>query len=354
MDEKNLYKLRKWNYIVLTILATGIIIYFASVILFTILFAGLLCLALAPFSDRLEKIGFKRWVATFILVLGLAILIVGIFSILALRVQSFNAEIPEFSGSISAKMEGFQKKIELATGANELTSYVNPEKLSEKLASKTDTLLKVIFSVGSFMITVPIYLYFMLLYRDNFTAFVKLGAKNTQEIDSRIQLLDKIKSTVKSYIKGMGLVILIVSVLSTVAFLLLDIPYAITLGITAGILTLIPYFGVFIGAVLPFLMALFTKDNAFYPIGVLVSVIIIQFLEGNLITPKIMGSQLNLNPLVVIISLIVFGFLSGILGMMLAVPIMAISKILLDHFPETRQFGILLGNGVNLKNYHQP
>ena len=350
MAENNLYRLRKWNYIVLLVLATGVILYFASAILFTILFAGMLCLALTPISNRLEKVGFRRWLASLLLVLGLAVIIVGIFTVFALRVQNFNAEIPEFSGDVSVKMEMIQSKIEQHTGINQVSSYMETDTLTKKLTSKTDNLLSIIFSIGSFMITVPVYLYFMLVYRDNFTAFLRLGAKNTQEIQSREKLLSNIKGTIKNYIKGMGLVITIVSTLSTVSFILLDIPYAFTLGITAGILTLIPYFGVFIGAVLPLLMAFFTKDSLFYPLGVLLSVVIIQFLEGNLITPKIMGDQLHLNPLAVIISLIVFGYLGGILGMMLAVPLIAISKILLEHYPDTRQYALLFGNGVQLKN----
>ncbi len=120
------------------------------------------------------------------------------------------------------------------------------------------------------------------------------------------------------------------------------INYAIFFGILISSLAIIPYFGILIGAVLAAIYALLTTDSLWYPAGVIIVNSIVQFLEGNFITPYIMGSRLSLNPLAIIIFLSIGGWVWGALGMIMSVPLLAITKMVCDNVESLHPYGKLL------------
>ena len=91
------------------------------------------------------------------------------------------------------------------------------------------------------------------------------------------------------------------------------------------------------------LVAFATKDNPLSILGVLIMILVVQFLEGNLITPKVMGNKVNINAIVTIVALLVWGFVWGILGMILAVPMTAMIHVLLEHSKKTKAYADLMG-----------
>ena len=127
-----------------------------------------------------------------------------------------------------------------------------------------------------------------------------------------------------------------------IGLLALGIDHAIFFGILSGVLTIIPYVGIIIGALFPVLMALITKDSIWYAIGVVIVFFTVQFFEGNFITPRITGSKVSINALAAIIALLIGGKILGIAGMILAVPAIGVLKILLSHSEHLKPFVILL------------
>jgi predicted PurR-regulated permease PerM len=135
----------------------------------------------------------------------------------------------------------------------------------------------------------------------------------------------------------------IVGVLNSIGLLLLGIDYPFFFGFLCAVLLLIPYIGIIIGSLLPALVAFATKDSNWYAVGVLLLFSVIQFIEGNFITPKITGSKISINAFVSILSIVVFGMLWGTSGMILALPLTASLKVLFDHSPKFHIYGFLLG-----------
>jgi Predicted permease len=163
---------------------------------------------------------------------------------------------------------------------------------------------------------IPLYVFLLLFYRDFLLKFLFKVFKKVSS--NRVKMVvDKIKEVIQSYMSGLLLVIFIVGTLNTLALFLLGIDHAMFFGFFAALLVLIPYIGIAIGALLPIMMALITKDSAWYAVGVAASFGLIQFLEGNFITPYIVGGKVSLNALVAIISLLLFGSLWGISGLIL-------------------------------------
>jgi predicted PurR-regulated permease PerM len=213
-----------------------------------------------------------------------------------------------------------------------------------------DFLKSVSVYLGDFLVTtgntlgtiiqIPIYMFLFLIYRDKFEVFfLSLFPSNDNQMWKK-----DIENVTQGYISGLMLVIVIVAILNTVGLLLLGVSHAIFFGIISGILTIIPYIGIFIGALLPTMMALITKDSAWYAAGVIAVFTVVQFLEGNFITPRITGSKVSINALAAIIALLLGGKILGIAGMILAVPAIGILKIMLAYSSRLKPFVILLGD----------
>src|SRR5690606_41918749 len=141
---------------------------------------------------------------------------------------------------------------------------------------------------------------------------------------------------VQSYLMGLILVMGIVAILNTVGLYILGVQYAWFFGTLASLLMLLPYIGIAIGSILPAIFALATKDSAWYALGVIAWFQVVQFLEGNFITPNIVGSKVSINPLMAIISIFLGGMLFGIAGLILALPLPATIKVILDYTPGTQ------------------
>jgi predicted PurR-regulated permease PerM len=188
----------------------------------------------------------------------------------------------------------------------------------------------------------PVFIFFFLYYRSFFKQFLnKLFIRTPNQ--NITEIMYKIQNVVKNYIMGLLLVMAIIAALNTVGLLILRIEYAFFFGALAALLNIIPYLGIIIGSILPIMMALLTKDSIWYAVGVAGVFTIVQLLEGNFITPNIVGSKVSVNPLAAIIALIIGGILWGPSGMILSIPFTAITKVILDNIEPLEPFGFLLG-----------
>ena len=187
---------------------------------------------------------------------------------------------------------------------------------------------------------IPIYVFFILMYKDNFKGFLSQLDANGDR--STLEVAIEIKEMVYSYIGGLITVITIVAILNSIGLLALGIKYAVFMGIVAAILTVIPYVGIFIGGLLPLMVTLITKDSLIYPALVVAIMGVVQFLEGNIITPKIIGSKVNVNPLAAIVALVIGAEIWGIAGMILAIPLTGIAKIIMGQYKPLRPYAYLV------------
>ena len=304
-------------------------------------FAVFLTVVSLPIVNRLErKTG--TILAVTIVVVGGTILFAFFLWLLVNQVIGLVNDLP----NLQERADKFVNDIkgvmweELNIGQTELNQMVQ------------DFLKSVSVYLGAFLVTtgntlatvvqIPIYMFLLLIYRDKFRLFFASLLPAQDEEDMKWK--KEIENVTQGYITGLMLVTLIVAILNTTGLLILGIKHAIFFGILSGILTIIPYVGIFIGALLPTLMALITKDSIWYAVGVVAVFAVVQFLEGNFITPRITGSKVSINALAAIIALVVGGKILGIAGMILAVPAIGILKIMLAYSRRLKPFVILLGD----------
>jgi predicted PurR-regulated permease PerM len=147
--------------------------------------------------------------------------------------------------------------------------------------------------------------------------------------DAIVGKLQQIDTVLAAFVRGQLTVSLIMALLYTIGFVLIGIDLAIVLGVTSGLLFVIPYFGTMIGVVGGSLMALAKFGDLAHVGYVLGWIALVQLMEGYLITPRIVGHAIGLNPVVYILALIVGGNLFGLVGLLIAIPVAAVLKVLL-------------------------
>jgi len=309
-------------------------------------FSFLFALLLHPLSARLESWKVPRVLAIFICLIVIIAALVGIMYFVIAQLMNFGDDLPELQARFNQLLAELQGFIATRFGVNETRQLdwlrnqasgavaSSGALLSSTLGATTST-----FADLSLM---PIFIFFFLYYRNFFMDFLNRVFNHTPN-ESITEVGYKIQAVVKNHIMGLFLVIVILAALNTVGLLLLGIKYAFFFGALAAFLNIIPYLGILIGSVLPITMALLTKDSIWYAVGVAAVFAFVQFLEGNFITPNIVGSKVGVNPLAAIVALILGGMIWGVSGMILSIPFTAILKVIFDHVPGLEPFGFLLG-----------
>jgi len=211
------------------------------------------------------------------------------------------------------------------------------EIIGNTLLSFTDVLLNVIL--------VPVYMFLILLYRTHFAKFLSKLFDEKHHANVR-DIISTIKVSVQGYILGLLFELLIVSGLTTVGLWILGVKYAILLGVITGLLNLIPYIGIVIAGLLTIIASLTGSSDLSVVIGIIVVNLVVQLIDNNLLVPLVVSSKVEINSLATIVGIIIGGALAGVSGMFLAIPLMAILKVIFDRIEVLEAWGYLLGDDL--------
>ena len=189
----------------------------------------------------------------------------------------------------------------------------------------------------------PIYIFLLLFYRNLLLRFVFMWFADTDHPRVR-HTLQEIQVIIKSYLGGLLIQIAYITILLGGTLMLFGIKHALLIGILFALLNLIPYIGALIGNVIGVLLTL-TSSNELSPILiVLITIAAVQFLDNNILMPKIVGSKIRINALTSIVAVIAGGTLAGISGMFLSLPVVAMLKVIFDQSDHFKQWGVLFGD----------
>lgn len=194
-----------------------------------------------------------------------------------------------------------------------------------------------------------IYTFLILLYRGGIGEVIADLGSNAFSEKSR-ELVIRILKTGQQYIGGLGLLILFLSILYGLTFWLFGLDYPIVFALIAASLAVIPYVGTTLGASLPVIYAYLTYDNHFIALGLIGAIMFIQMLEGNLLTPKIVGGNMKLNPLASMLAVVVGNFIWGLAGMVLFLPLVAMVRIIFEETRGLKPLADLSGTTITSNN----
>jgi len=308
--------------------------------------AGAIAYLLDPVADRLQRLGLSRVLATVTITLFAVIL----FAILALLViptlitqaaQMVNLAPELLARFLNAMTERYPALVEdgsaLRRSLSEIVTQLQSRggQLLGALATSFASLLNVVILI----VLVPVITFYLLLDWDRMIARVDaLLPRDHAPVIRRIAA--DIDRTLASFIRGQGLVCLILGVFYAVALMLVGLQFGLVVGAVAGVLTFIPYVGALIGGLLAVGLALFQFWGEWWWI-VAVAVIfqVGQFVEGNFLTPNLVGNSVGLHPVWLIFALSAFGALFGFVGVLVAVPVAAalgvIVRYALDRYRDS-------------------
>jgi predicted PurR-regulated permease PerM len=216
-------------------------------------------------------------------------------------------------------------------------SFVPGSELGNTLSSFSDLLIN--------FFLIPIYTFLFLLYRNLFLTFLTklFGAANEIKLQN---ILYQVKIAIQSFLVGVLIEMGIVSTLTTVGFMIIGVEYALLLGVITGLLNLIPYIGILVAALLSILATLTSSTDLSVIVGVIIVNVTVQLLDNNLIVPMIVSSKVKINALVSIIAIIIGGAIAGVSGMFLAIPMIAILKVVFDRISLLEPWGFLMGDDL--------
>jgi predicted PurR-regulated permease PerM len=327
----------------LTTLGIAIILglcYWGELVLAVIMVSVLLAFILAPVMDFLTRLHLHRSLAAFVAVALFTALAVGLVYYSSGQAFSFFQDLSKYGGKIQQEITHLRQRAEIFGGLNP------PETAGESQSAGTlaALLFRGVGSVTQALIAasfVPFLVYFMLTWQHHVrTATVMLFPMENRH--TAYVTLGLISAMIRSFMVGNLLIGLFLGVISTVVFGILQFPFFYFVGFISGFLSLIPYLGVVLALAPPVITGIGQVDSGAL-FGALVTVLGMHLIALNVLYPRFLGPRLQLNPLAVTVALLVWGWLWGAIGLVLAIPITAAIKIVFDHIHSLKPYGTWLG-----------
>jgi predicted PurR-regulated permease PerM len=303
---------------------------------------------LDPVADRLERLGLSRVLATVIIsVMAALIFVVGALMIVPLLVEqtlSLFSIAPTLAGDLQAFLtkqfpslmdsESILRKSLLSIG--ESIQARGGEFLNTALASVSS-----LVNVALLFVIVPVVSFYLLLDWDRMVQKIDdLLPRDHAPIIRR--LAKEIDDTLAGFVRGMGTVSLILGSYYAVALMLVGLQFGLVVGVIAGLVTFIPYVGALVGGALAIGLGLFQFWGDWVSLGLVGGIFVLgQMIEGNVLTPKLVGSSVGLHPVWLLIALSVFGSIFGFIGMLIAVPVAAIIGVVIRYVVTEYKLGRL-------------
>jgi predicted PurR-regulated permease PerM len=332
--------------VVIAMAATIGLIYLLKLVLVTILASLLIAYSLEPVVSWFALLRVPRWIGALIAV-GLTVALVGGIAYFSYnQAVGFVDQLPTYSARVRSSLENLRRRSEQLANPGESAvpkpteqpkPFVEPSRIAQMLLERGGTIAELLLAAAF----VPFLVFFMLVSKDqSHLAAVRLFPKNLRLAAHRT--VATISNMIRSYIVANVLLGVANAVILSFVFWFLGIRYFYFLGAISGFASLIPYLGVVL-AILPPLASHAGSLDSSAILAIVVSVIGLHVIEMNVVYPKIVGAQLKLNPLPVSLSLLFWSWIWGAPGLILAIPLLGVLKIICDHIEPLSGLGEWLG-----------
>lgn len=331
---------------ILTAIVVVVVLYILSGILIPFVVAGLLSILYKPVIAQLRKWHIPLAICLLIVLVITAGALWGMYLVASLGVTSAIEKAPLYAERFSTLMHEFNDFMRRTSmqfygrsGAIKLDSLFSTASI---LSVTTQFFGSAVTFVGD-SVLVLLFLVFMILGGNTFADKLLAVFKNSEHF-SVADVIENVNVRVRRYLGVKTLLNACVGVITWVTLTLFGVDFAEVFGLMAFLLLYIPNVGSFFATVLPALVTLVQFGSVSFAAIVTVTLIVEFNIIGNLIEPKILGQSLDLSPVLVLFSLLFWGFLWGPVGMILSVPMMAILKTIFEAIPATRPLAILMSN----------
>lgn len=317
-------------------------LYFAKEFLIPLAIGAIIATLFLPFCKWLEQKKVPRIVAVFICVLILVLFIAGFFTLIGWQISSLTNDIELIKTKSLSLIENIQQYIFKHFG---FSSTAQAKLINDQQNSVTVYIEKFVSSfatiVTSFILTI-LYVFLLLYYRIHLKNFILMLFPDSKKIESE-QLIYQATNVSQQYLVGLSKMIFCLWIMYGIGFSIIGVHNAIFFAILCGLLEIVPFIGNITGTSITVLVAVVHGASLPMIIGIVITYGVVQFIQGWILEPLILGSQVKINPLFTILALVLGQLIWGIPGIVLAIPITAMFKIVCDYIEPLKPLGFLIG-----------
>ena len=325
-------------------------LYLGKDVVLPILFSILLATLLLPVYKWLASKKIPKPIA---IILPLTISLVLVFSVvffLSKQVIHFFDDLPTLEERVGELKEKVQHWVDDTAHIKVKDQDKYLKDAGQKLKTNAPKMLGATFltltDIVTYLVLIPIYTFLILFYKDTIKVFLMNVFKNGSE--KKVEdVLNESTTVAQYYIVGLSIETALVFALNVIGFLILGIKYAVFLALLAALLNLIPYVGILAANVICMFITLVSSDTPTDAIWVGAILAVVQFFDNNFGMPMIVGNKVKINALVTIVGILIGGAVCGIPGMFLAIPALAVMKVICERVPDLNAWGILLSDEEN-------
>lgn len=323
-------------------------LYFAKKFLIPLAIGGLLATLLLPTCRWLEKKKVSRMLASLACLLLLILAIAIITAVLGWQIAELTNDVAQIKTRATDLLERFQQFVfsDFGISLKEQSKIVESQKNSVTglIASVAGSLTSILTD----LILTLVYVVLLLYYRRHIKNFILQIAPPSQRAETEQIVLSAMRVS-QQYLVGLSKMIVCLWIMYGIGFSLLGVRNALFFAVLCGLLEIVPFIGNITGTTLTLLVAAVDGASVSILTGIVITYGAVQFIQGWLLEPIVLGPQVKINPLFTIIALVVGELIWGIPGIVLAIPLMAVVKIVCDHIEPLKPYGFLIGEVKNEK-----
>jgi predicted PurR-regulated permease PerM len=339
--------LLKINQNLLFLVLVTVVLYYGRPILIPTVFAIMLAMLMAPLCRRLDNKGLPRAVSCIICVLILLLVFLGMIAILMAQLSGFIQDLSLFEQKTNELLlsvqQGIERQFDIPVEQQSEMIQRETKNMSTSLGQYFSNVLRSSVQLIVNLVITLVFTFLMLFHKERyFRFFLRFSAGET--IRQKESVLNDISLVAQQYLKGRAISILILFVLYVLSLWIIGIKGALLLAAVAALVNILPYIGPVLAAVIPFCVALVTEEHWEPAVWLLFSFFAIQAIDNYFVTPYFLGGEVSLSALSTIVAIICGGFLWGMAGIILFIPMLSIARIIFDHVPQWKPFGYLIGD----------
>jgi predicted PurR-regulated permease PerM len=339
-------KLQQSVYFLLFLFLSFAGLYFAGEFLIPVTLAAIFSMLFIRLCNWMEGKGLKRGFASFLCIALFLLVIAALIFLMSWQLSNLAGNMDEMKNRSIELFNDIRSWLSRTFGV----SFKEQEKMvSQQSSSGAETaggmamgFLSGAFGIMISALLVTVYMYLLLYYRSHIKNFI-LKLTNFGDKDLANEIVHKSGKVAQKYLSGLGAMIFILWVMYGIGFSLVGVENAIFFAVLCGILEIVPFVGNLTGTSITVLSVVVQGGDTKMIIWVLVTYFVVQFIQTYILEPLVVGEQVSINPLFTIMSIVVGEMVWGIAGMILAIPILGIIKIICDHVPDLQPYGFLMG-----------
>ena len=323
-------------------------LYFAKAFLMPLFIGGILSTLFLPFCNWMEAKKIPQGLAVFACLVTLLFLVSGLIALLGFKVAELLNDVALIKQKVVQIIAQVQSYIFNHLGISVAKQSQILQQEQPSVSGIMQTAAVYISYIFSNMTLVFVYFLFLLYYRTHLKNFILKLTKpsNQQEVE---QVLDSAAKVSQQYLLGLSKMIVCLWIMYGIGFSVLGVENALFFAILCGLLEIVPYVGNLTGSALTLLVAALHGASPSVLGGIVIVYGTVQLFQGWILEPLILGAQVKINALFTIIALVLGQVLWGISGIILAIPLTAVFKIICDHIEALKPYGFLIGGSKNEK-----